>query len=214
MSSQLYQRTVPLFLTFIVGIFVIVAYFINLGPDLTNASGSLVDWGVLLLAFALGLGAINLLQVHGRHIQRRTKGQWPFSIVLLGTLLVFFVLGVGAGPSNVSFNWLYKSTILPLGATTYSMWCFWIISGSYRAFRIRSVDATLLLLAGVLVMLGNVPIGELMYPQMPLIGRWIISVPSLATNRGIFIGAALGAIVLGLRTLIGRERGYLAGGGA
>jgi hypothetical protein len=35
----------------------------------------------------------------------------------------------------------------------------------------------------------------------------------MSTMRGITIGAALGALALGARTLMGKERGYLRGGG-
>ena len=42
---------------------------------------------------------------------------------------------------------------------------------------------------------------------------WIFAVPNMATNRAVMIGAALGAIALAVRTLMGIERGYLRGGG-
>ena len=212
MAARAYQRTGPLVLTFLVGVFLILTYYVNLGSQFDLAARDLINWGVVLLAFALGLGAVNLIQMHGHHISRRTAGQWPYSVLLLGSLIFWVVMGLGLGTTAPIFESAYKATILPLGATTYSMWCFWVISGSYRAFRIRSVQATLLLVAGVLVMLGNVPIGEMIWSHMPLLGRWIISVPGTGVNRGIFIGAALGAIALGLRTLLGRERGYMGGG--
>ncbi|GAH30852.1 unnamed protein product, partial [marine sediment metagenome] len=43
--------------------------------------------------------------------------------------------------------------------------------------------------------------------------NWIFDVPNTATMRGVMMGAALGAIALAVRTLMGIERGYLRGGG-
>ena len=46
-------------------------------------------------------------------------------------------------------------------------------------------------------------------PFIPAIGVWIQKVPNTGGMRGIIIGLAIGAIGMGIRTLIGRERGYL-----
>ena len=59
------------------------------------------------------------------------------------------------------FYWLFDSIYLPLGATMFALLAFFVASASYRAFRIRNFEATLLLISGVLLMLGRVPVGVL-----------------------------------------------------
>ncbi|GAB1355588.1 hypothetical protein MASR1M12_43330 [Erysipelotrichia bacterium] len=89
-------------------------------------------------------------------------------------------------------------------ATMFSLLAFFVASASFRAFRVKSKEAGLLMGAAFIVMLGNVPIGNLVskylayipfigqYLDIALIKEWIMAYPSSAAQSAILIGAMLG----------------------
>jgi hypothetical protein len=91
------------------------------------------------------------------------------------------------------------------------MVAFFVASSAYRAFRARSAEALLFLVAGAIVMLGRAPIGEVIWSQFPVITEWIMKYPNLAGMRGVQIGVAVGVIGVGIRVLLGIDRSYLGG---
>jgi hypothetical protein len=105
---------------------------------------------------------------------------------------------------------LYTSVIVPLQSTMFALLAFFIASAAYRAFRARTLEATLLLIAAIIVMLGRVPLGEALWDKLPLISDWIMDVPQTAAKRGIFIGTYLGAVAMSIRIILGIERTYLS----
>ena len=85
------------------------------------------------------------------------------------------------------------------------------LPAAFRAFRARNIEATVLLVAAIIVMIGRVPIGEALSERLPTIVNWLMEVPNTAARRAIFVGAALGAIATGIRIILGIERSHLGG---
>jgi hypothetical protein len=116
----------------------------------------------------------------------------------------------GAGsPQGRVFNWFYDHVFYPCNATMFALLAFFIASAAFRAFRARNVESALLLGAAVLVMIGLVPMGRVISPFFPELADWIVDIPNNAGRRAILMGAALGAIVTGLRVILGLERSHL-----
>jgi hypothetical protein len=189
---------------------------------------------VIVSGFALPLGVGNVLQTHSRKIARRQPG-WAYSLALLIPLLIMGGLGVagvfgvpeggiGKNPDGTStpFDWIFGKIFFPLQSTMFSLLAFFLASAAYRAFRVRSFQATLLLIAAVIVMLGRIPFGETLFawlPEstgarnwLPSLTNWIMDKPNSAAQSGIIIGAALGAAAMSLRVILGLETSYLGKG--
>ncbi|QOR33752.1 hypothetical protein IMX26_09580 [Clostridium sp. 'deep sea'] len=197
-------------LTFIFALIIILDAFFNIGI-ISIISTEIQTWGTIIASVALGLAAVNLIRVHTRRIMLR-RGEWVNSLILLLILIVQTLIGLIDKTTGDVYKFGFDNVMTPLGATMYALLSFWIASAAYRAFTARSIDSAILLVAATVVMLGNAPIGESIWMGFKDIKTWIMDVPNMAANRGIMIGAGIGAIALGLRILMGIERGHLGGG--
>lgn len=205
-----YRRDIPLAITFIIGVIAVLDYYTTL-TVVTDTFTVIKNWGVVLQGFALGLGAANLLRVHGKRISERRKDEWYFSAWLLIMMFVFIFFGLWRGrfDRDPTYDWLYNAIYLPLGSTMYSSLAFYMAYGSYKVLRARNFDAALLFITAIVVILGNTPLFPAIYPGFFYAREWIFTAIVGGAYRGIRIGIGIGAVVLGIRTLVGLETGYL-----
>ncbi len=172
----------------------------------------IANWGRVISPFVFVLAVVTLIQTHWNRIQRRTE-HWQYSFVVFAGMLAMVAAGVPSGPQHPAFAWLFNNVQVPMDATMFSLLAFFIASAAYRAFRARTFEATLLLVTAVIVMLGNVPVGDLLWPDVASNARqWILDNPNLSARRGIILGVSLGAISQSIRIILGIERSYLGGG--
>jgi hypothetical protein len=109
------------------------------------------------------------------------------------------------------FLWTFNHLQAPMQATVFSLLAFYVTSAAFRGFRARSVESSILIVAGLIVLLGRVPLGELMTPHLPSVADWIVNVPALAAKRAILIGIGLGMVATALKVIAGVERTYMGG---
>lgn len=169
-------------------------------------------WSKAISPFAVVLGVMSLFMVHSTKISRKVPN-WQYSAVTLGSLVITSLIGfVWGTQEGTPFMWLFKNIQMPMGATMFSLLAFHIASAAYKAFRARSLEATVLLLAACIVMLGQVPLGSQISKWIPETSQWILNVPNLAAKRAIALGVGLGMTATSLKILLGIERTYLGGG--
>ena len=202
------KRNAPLILSFVAGLVMILAFFFQSEP-LTVAQNEIQSYGVILAAFALGIASVNLIQVHARNISRGTTLERVYSVLLIVALAGMAVVGITQGQSSPTFQFWFNSIMSPGQSTVWALGAFYIASAAFRAFRIKNVDSTVLLISAAVVMLGGVPIGEAIWGGFPGFSKWINDIPNMAGMRGMMIGAGIGAIGGGVRMLLGIERSYI-----
>jgi hypothetical protein len=173
------------------------------------ANSKLLEWTLIVYAFALILGSISLWSSHSRKVRDRAEG-WGFSLVTLSSLLAITILGIWKGVGEgTPVGTIYDTVNSPLASTMFSLLAFVIASAAFRAFRARSVEATLLLITAIVMMIGRVSIGPLISPHLPGITEWLLDVPNLAAKRAIALGVGLGAVSTALKIILGIEQSYL-----
>lgn len=229
------RRDLPLFLTMLVGWFMVGEFFV---PFAEPVGTELQQWAIIMTACAAVLGVGNVARINMLKVSRKQK-DWGYAVILLAGLLLMTLLGtllpifrsifgidspwmvpdlltpggeafrLTGVTSGTLFDKIYNEVYVPLQATMFALLAWFIASAAFRAFRVRTLDASLLAVTAMFVMIGRVPLGELIWPGLPDISDWIMNVPNLAAKRAILIGAALGAISTGLKIIMGVERNFL-----
>ncbi|MBI3038662.1 hypothetical protein HYY75_06395 [bacterium] len=136
---------------------------------------------------------------------------------LKGSIMAWF-----SSCEQVVFDGVFKAA----QATMFSLLAFFVASASFRAFRVKSKEAVLLMGSAFIVMIGNVPVGNFItelfskielgpfnlgFVDIPALKEWIMTYPSSAAQSAILIGAMLGYISASLKVMAGVERSYLGG---
>ncbi len=203
--KQSIPRAISLSLSVAVLIMVLFGVFPGVNEEIDQ-------WQILIGQSMLFIGLINLTTVHAKRIRRR-EHEWYLSVLLFVFLYGMLAIGFVKGPTDSIYEWVFSATSVPLGATLMAILMFYIVSACYRAFRAKSFDAAVLLISGVLVLLGNAPIGEAIWPGFTRFSDWIFEVPNVAVTRAMGFGASAGVLLNAVRVMLGIERPYANIGG-
>jgi hypothetical protein len=244
---MLLKRYIPIAIVAFFGALTLSAWFIDNETIETFANDDATQFFDIIAAFAVFLGALNLLKLQFIKVLKQQSG-WIYSAVAIASFFFAFVIGffirgayfvgedvyfsqkaaeaaiLNSGSSEVVvpvdwgahvqtdgslFQWMFKYIFSPLSATMFALLAFFVASASFRAFRARNFEASLLLVAGIIIMLGRVPIGSLisswtiMYILAFSIG---IGINSYVKNRNLVFGWILGSC--GLITGFGMTMGW------
>jgi hypothetical protein len=210
-----------------------VAFFLQ---DAIPVAGNI---GQTLTIFLLGLGIYSLMRIHLKRLFGGHKDAFFSAVVIVSMLLM---VGVGywnywlvtygpnaavlsAGPAawtnwNKFYDFLFDGLYQTMDAAMFSIIAFYILSAAYRAFRIRSIEATILLAAALLVMLSLM--GPFVYGWNMVVGghgafvdnfkideiaTWIRKSFQEPGIRALDFGVGLGALAMGLRLWLSLEKG-------
>ncbi|GAB4459964.1 MAG: hypothetical protein OHK0029_23240 [Armatimonadaceae bacterium] len=225
-----FRKPLIALVTFLAGLFFALEFFLPVeteGPAkgqnlLTPYLKPVAAWTTVLQGFALGIGVYSLVSVHLRNIARRRPGR-GFSVVLLAAIIGMVVPAIWKeyNPDPRILGWyeiMYDGAFNSLNATMYSVVAFYIVSAAYRAFRIRSREATLILSSAFLIMLGQVTIGQTLTNWIPNeglsasfrvenIANWILTRINAPAVLAIEFGVGIGALATSLRIWLSLERG-------
>ncbi len=203
------KRHIPIFIVFVAGLVMVIQYFVP-HPASEFVFTYANDWVIVIGILALPIGIFSLLR-NTYNKARSDPRERIYSIATLAGFLLMVVTGIRpesreAGSLHMRF---FQNVLVPAQATLFSMLAFYIASAAYRAFRMRTLLAGVLLITAFVVMLRLIPLPEPLGTWNSELVRWILAVPNMAAKRAIAIGVALGAITYSMKILLGIERSYL-----
>jgi hypothetical protein len=212
----------------------------SVGAFLGDATSVVGTFTQILAAFMLGLGIFSLLRIHLTRIARK-KQDWGFSIVLLVSMSAMILFGYWDYnirladklkdfdvPTNWQFanaarDFLFEGLLQQMDAAMFSIIAFFILSAAYRAFRARSVEATILLGTALLVILSLMGVVASAWDgaidsiakdnefiknfRVTDIAKWVKDTFQTPAITGIRFGIGLGTLSMALRIWLGLERG-------
>ena len=197
------MRLIPTAIAIGVGLVVLLDYFFTL-PLLDKVGEAFKQWTIILTAFALLLGLINLFQVHLTRIVRRHEASAGYSVIVVITAALVFVVGLLFMLPSAPMTWIFDNLYVPLQGAFFALVAFFLATAAYRALRARNIETMWMLLAALVVFAGQTPILGVLADAR----EWVLNIPSTAGVRGILLGVALGTIATALRLLIGLDRPY------
>jgi hypothetical protein len=213
--SRLVRKWIPIFIATIVGLIVLLCYLfpnqlmVKYQSRHVELRVVLVEWAVIIAAFALLFGVFNIARVHSTNVLRRRPGRY-YSLVLMLAMAVSMIPPIL--PSNFAIQktldrFTFDYIISPLGASLAALVAFTLALAAFRLLRARRSAGTILFMViVVVVLLGSTPFVGL--EQLADIRDWVINVPGMAGMRGLLLGVALGTVITGLRVLLAIERPY------
>jgi hypothetical protein len=201
------RKQIPIYFVFGSGIIMIIQYFVPSEESewlFTYAN----DWVIVVGIFALALGIWGLLKMEFRKL-KNPKERFYAAVLLFGYFIMVFTAltreGREAGTLHMQ---LFEYILIPIQATIFSLLAFYVASAAYRAFRARTLLATILLLTAFIIMLRLIPLGPITTVNQTVVS-WILALPNMAAKRAITMGVGLGAIATCIKIILGIERTYL-----
>lgn len=104
----------------------------------------------------------------------------------------------------------YNGFFVPLGTAMFALLAFYIATAAYRSFRLKSMEAAVMMSTAVVVILGQISYGPLYISEkLPAIRLWLLENVNTPGNRAIYFGAAVGGLAMAVRMWLSLERNPL-----
>ncbi len=228
----------------------------HVGFYLDDAVQVVGDFYNILAGMLLGLGVFSILRIHVRKFAKFGP-DWGYSLILLFCMVAMIFIGFWDWPDrigpnsaalDVQANWAFKNyardllfdgMLQTMDAAMFSVIAFYILSAAYRAFRVRSIEATILLGAALIMILSlmgavtyfwnsgvnsasphivqhgtaiSIPDGGSFIQNFKLnsMARWLQDTLQTSSLRGIDFGVGIGSLAMGMRLWLSLERGGVA----
>ncbi|MCS6841492.1 MAG: hypothetical protein RMJ54_10025 [Roseiflexaceae bacterium] len=214
------KRLIATLIAGVAGLLVLIDFTGPL-PVISLLAQITLDWAALIAALALVIGLVNVAGNHIGHVVRRSA-DWGYSLVLLAAMGAVIFAGTLYPLQNPDGSLTVPSSLIeqpvrvvfsavytPLASSLLALLTFFSLSAALRAVRRRTTDAVVIVMVALGVLIAT-SLPQLEFTPIVSDGlRWFSNYVVLAGARGLLIGAAIGALVAGVRVLLGFDQPYL-----
>lgn len=212
------KRLLAVIIAGVAGLIVLVD-FAGAGGMFAPVARLLVDWAAVITAVGLLLGIVSVTGSHVQRVRRRSP-DWGYSVVLVAGMLAVIFAGIffplpGRGGivlpgslAEIPIRTFFRVVYEPLASSLLALLAFFSLSAALRALGRGSAEAAVIIVVAALVLIAQLP----PVAALPAVGatvQWLNDYVALAGARGLVIGAAIGALVAGVRVLLGFDTPYL-----
>lgn len=198
-------------LTSVILLLTLLGFFAQ-GDALLGIQWILVNWAIIIAAFAIVLGTLNVLAVHIGKLASRESG-WLYSLVLILSAIAVLVVGFGEllfyseqGLWGPLLEPIFVWVLAPLQAAASALLPFIMVYAVYRMLRQGHQKGVFVFLTSTLVVLiTQIPLPDLGEGLAEFRAVWFswLATPGL---RAILIGIAMGIAMTALRLIMGIDR--------
>lgn len=185
-------------------ILIYIPWFFDAPQVFQDIENWILETIVIITTFAVWVGFITSTRREVVRIQRRRRG-WYYGVVILVLSWAMVLIGLLVSKTNVVFDFLQWSFVIPGESTIYAILVFYLTSSGARAFRIKGVESALLTLGALFVLLKQAPLGELLAPWASPVATYLENTLAMAATRVFNLSLNIGAVVLAIRLLLGQE---------
>lgn len=199
------KRLLPLSIAILAGVLTLTMLVFPV--TLRGYLNIVLNWVIIVGAMALLVAIAHLFLAQWRRLMNGNRGSF-YSLVFIVVFVLSLVGGLWLGVDNTNYRLWVASIQKPLEISLLGLLALVMTSATVQLFRTRGwnpltlafgISALLFLVIGLgFLQALNIPqltIVLNVFQQLPLIGA-----------RGLLIGLGIGALLLGLRVLMGQQR--------
>ena len=202
--SILRKREFFIALLVVISIFMYIPYFFEVPQFMSDVEIWLTQTTVVIIAFSVWVGLYTSTRRELVRIQRRRRG-WFYAGILIVLAWVMVLSGLLLGKEATIYKFLQWAFVIPGDSTIYAILVFYLTSAGARAFRMKSLESTLLTFGAVFVLLKQAPLGEILAPWAGPVAIYIQDTLAMAATRVFNVSLAVGSVVLAIRLMAGKE---------
>lgn len=212
--SQFIRKGLPMLILSIMGFLFTIQWFVPIN-ELSTLKNYVTTFTIIVFSVSIGLGVIYAVTAELDRVRRSpSKEQYFITGSFFATMILSLFLAVYFGSAQFG-DWLqgvnstpFKFLITNVYSTQASMAfgvIFLLMVGALFRTRLSSMESSVLLIVSMTFILKSIPLFAAEFPWLSPIADFFSLTVGTGASRATTLVGAIGSLVVGVRSLIGKE---------